>query len=161
MTGRGHRIGSVRIGNFIGGQAANKEQFSLGRNNNFGTFLRIRPLFVQCFRPYRISLISLALRGEPASPKGSFCTVLLSMENTARSSQCQPSTAKWASISISRSISYGVYKRADMPFASSGSPKEALVPFRLGSGIQRNPAECSETQRNHPPIQSYPLLSCI
>ena len=32
--------------------------------------------------------------GEPASPKGSSCTVLLGMENTAGRSKCQPSTAK-------------------------------------------------------------------
>ena len=40
-----------------------------------GTFLRIRLLFLQCFPPPRGP--HQARPGEPASPEGSFCTVLL------------------------------------------------------------------------------------
>ena len=46
-----------------------------GRNDNFGAFLRIRPLFHEHFTlprgPHQ------ARPGEPASPEGSSCTVLL------------------------------------------------------------------------------------
>ena len=63
-----------------------------GYIRNIAGVAPLRLLFPQCFTPYRI-LISLALWGEPASPKGSSCTVLLGMENTARRSKCQPSTA--------------------------------------------------------------------
>ena len=45
-----------------------------GRNDNDGTFLRIRLQFLECFTLPR-PLISLGC-AEPASPKGSFCTVL-------------------------------------------------------------------------------------
>ena len=44
-----------------------------GRNDNFGTFLRIRPLFLQHFTPPRGP--HQARPGEPASPKGSSCSV--------------------------------------------------------------------------------------
>ena len=46
-----------------------------GRNDNAGTFLRIRPLFPQYFMLYRGP--HQARPGEPASPEGSSCTVLL------------------------------------------------------------------------------------
>ena len=45
-----------------------------GRNDNFGALLRIRPLFLQHFTPPRGP--HQARPGEPASPKGSSCTVL-------------------------------------------------------------------------------------
>ena len=46
-----------------------------GLNDNVGTFLRIRLLFLECFTPPRSP--HQARPGEPASPEGSSCTVLL------------------------------------------------------------------------------------
>ena len=62
-----------------------------GLNDKGGTFLRIRQLFLQCFTlprgPHQ------ARPGEPASPKGSSCTVLLGLwfAGTAQGKAPRPS----------------------------------------------------------------------